>query len=126
MATAGEITDEELARYRAAARRRHQTEQAALARRERHAWELARLAAALLRERFHAERVLVFGSLIHPGCFTEWSDVDVAADGIDAADTLRAMEEVQGMSRSIAVHLVDLAACSHSLREVVDREGVPV
>ena len=126
MAAAGEITDEELACYRAAARRRHRAEQAALGDRERHAWGLARQAAALLRERFHAERVLVFGSLIHPGCFTEWSDVDVAADGIDSADTLRAMEEVQDLSRSIPVHLVDLAACSHSLREVVDREGVPV
>ena len=126
MVTAGEISDEELARYRAAARRRHQAELAALVRRERHAWELARQAAALLRERFHADRVLVFGSLIHPSCFTEWSDVDVAADGIDPADTLRAMEEVQDLSRAIPVHLADLAACRQSLRAVVEREGVPV
>ena len=70
--------------------------------------------------------MLLFGSLIHPGCFTEWSDVDVAATGIDPRDTLRAMEEVNDLSREIDVNLVDLAACKASLRAVVEREGVPL
>jgi uncharacterized protein len=126
MATAGELTAEELAQYRAAARQRHQVERVALARREQQAWELARRAATLLRDRFRAERVVVFGSLVHSGCFTEWSDVDIAAAGIHPRDTLRAMELVQGLSASIAVNLVDLAACSSSLRSVVDQDGIPL
>ena len=126
MATARDVTPEQLAEYRAAARRRHRAEQAALARRQQQAWELARRAAILLRERFHAERVLLFGSLIHPGCFTEWSDVDVAASGIDPRDTLHAMEEVHDLSTEVDVNLVDLAACKPYIRAAVDREGVPL
>jgi predicted nucleotidyltransferase len=115
-----------MATYRAGARQRQQRELAALAAREQRAWELARQAAVLLRTEFHAGRVLVFGSLIHPGCFTPWSDVDIAADGIDPRDTLRAMESVHDLSREIPVNLVDLAACKPSLRAVVDREGQPL
>ena len=126
MSTARDLTPEELAEYRSAASRRHRAEQAALVVREREARQLARLAAELLRDEFGAERVLLFGSLVHPGCFTEWSDVDVAAAGLAPADTLRAMEQVPGLSAAIEVNLVDLAACSASLRRAIEREGVPL
>ena len=125
MATAGELTNAQVARFRAAAQRRHQAEQQALARREQRAWDLARRAAVLLRDEFHADWVAVFGSLIHPGCFTPWSDVDIAARGIAPRDTLRAMESVRDLSEDIPVNLVDLAVCSDSLRRVVEREGQP-
>ena len=123
MATAGELTGAALARYQAAARRRHEAERQALVLRERNAWDLARRAAVLLRDEFHADRVVVFGSLIHAGCFTAWSDVDLAASGLDPRDTLGAMERVQDLSQEIPVNLVDLAACSDSLRRVIEREG---
>src|SRR6266581_4557428 len=98
MATAGELTEQDEARYRAAARRRHRAEQRALALRQQRAWELARNAAALLRTQFCARRVVVFGSLVHSGGFSEWSDVDIAAWGIHPDDTLRAMEIVRGLA----------------------------
>jgi predicted nucleotidyltransferase len=126
MATAGDLTSDELACYRAATRRRHQTEQQALAVREQRAWDLARRAATLLRDELHAEHIVVFGSLVHPGCFTAWSDVDVAAWGIDSQETLRAMELVHDLSDEIPVNLVDVAACSRSLLSVIEREGRPV
>lgn len=126
LAMAGELTSEQMAAYRAAARQRHQEEQVALAAREQRGWELAREAATLLRTEFHAARVLVFGSLIHAGCFTPWSDIDIAADGIDPRDTLRAMEDVHDLSREIPVNLVDMAACKASLRAVIEHEGQPV
>src|SRR6476661_6971484 len=124
MVTARELTAEAMAGYRLAARRRHLAEQHALARREQRAWELARQAAALLRERFGARRVVAFGSLVHPGSFTEWSDVDLAAEGLDPRDTLRAMELAMMLDPDIEVNLVDIAACSESLRKVIKREGL--
>jgi predicted nucleotidyltransferase len=126
MTTASELTAEQLDSYRVAARRRHEAEQRALARREQLAWELARRAATLLRDEFRADRVVVFGSIIHPGCFTAWSDVDVAAWGLDSRDTLRAMEAVSDLSQEIPVNLVDVAACSASLRSVIEQEGQPL
>lgn len=126
MGTANELTAEQLDAYKAGARRRHEAEQRALVLREQRAWELARRAAALLRGEFHAERVVVFGSLIHPGCFTAWSDVDVAAWGLDPRDTLRAMEVVSDLSQEIPVNLVDVSACSASLRSAIEQEGQPL
>lgn len=126
MATAGELTGAELAVYRAATRRRHDAERQALVPREQRAWNLARHAATVLRDRLRAEQVVVFGSLVHPGSFTAWSDVDLAVWGLDPRDTLRAMELVRDLDGDIPVNLVDLAACAASLRRVVEREGQPV
>jgi predicted nucleotidyltransferase len=126
MATARELTAEQFEAYRLGARRRVEADLLALAARERQARRLAEQAAALLRDEFHADRVLLFGSLIHPGCYTAWSDVDVAASGIDPRDTLRAMEAVGNLSREIPVNLVDMTACSASLRRRIEAEGVPL
>jgi predicted nucleotidyltransferase len=124
MATALELTAEELRTYRAAARRRRERERRELAHREKRAWELARRAAPLLRERFGATRVVAFGSLVHAGCFTPWSDVDVAAWGIRPEDTFRAIGAAMDMDQEIRVNLVDIATCSASLGSVIEREGV--
>ena len=126
MATPRVLTAEQLASYRATARRRHEADRRALVIREQQAWDLAQRAAALLRDEFHADRVVVFGSLTRPGCFTAWSDVYLAASGLDPRDTLRAMEDVHDLSQEIPVNLVDLAACSDSLRREIEREGRPV
>ena len=123
MATAIKLTPEEIDVYRAAARRRHERERRELAQREKSAWELARRAATILRKQFGATRVMVFGSLVHKGCFTPWSDVDVAAWGIPLEDTFRAIGVVMDMSGEIEVNLVDVGACSPSLRATIEREG---
>ena len=68
--------------------------------------------------------MVVFGSLVHPGCFTAWSDVDVAAWGIRSEETLRAMEKVLDVDRDIIVNLADVASSSESLVAVIERDGV--
>jgi predicted nucleotidyltransferase len=126
MATAHNLSPEAMAGYREGARRRHEAEQQALAAREERAWELARQAAALLRERFKVSRVVVFGSLIHPGCFTPWSDVDIAAWGLGPDDTFRAIGVAMDVDAEIPVNLVDVGACKASLLRVIEQEGVDV
>jgi len=124
MVTAVKLTPEEIDVYRAAARRRHEQERRELAQREKSAWELARRAATILRVQFGATRVMAFGSLVHEGCFTPWSDVDIAAWGIPLEDTFRSIGVVMDMSREIEINLVDVGACSPSLRATIEREGV--
>ena len=126
MATAEALTPEQWEEYRQGTRRRIQAEREALVAREHLAWELARQAATLLRAEFQANRVLIFGSLIRPGDFTPWSDVDIAASGIAMKDTLRAMEAVSDLSCEIPVNLVDMAACSASLKAHIEAEGQPL
>lgn len=124
MTTVHELTPEDVAAYRAAARRRGEQEQRHLALRKRRAWTLARRAAAVLREEFDAERVVVFGSLVQEGCFTPWSDVDIAAWGIHPHDTFRAMGTVLDLDAEIEVNLVDVETCSASLRTAIEQDGV--
>jgi predicted nucleotidyltransferase len=113
-----------MAVYRATARRRHDKEQQERARREEHAWALARQATALLREQFGATRVVVFGSLAHAGMFTLWSDVDIAAWGIEPEDTLRALGAVFDLDAELRVNLVDVNTASAELIKVIEREGI--
>ena len=85
--TAAHLTEAQMAENRAGTAR--------LAERGIRAWELARQAATLLRERFGATRAVVFGSLVHPELFTEWFDVDLAAWDLRPEDTLRALGAVR-------------------------------
>jgi predicted nucleotidyltransferase len=122
--TALDLTPEEIAEYRRAARARWEWKQQEWVRRLERAWEVARAAAQLLRERFGATRVVVFGSLVHDGCFTPWSDVDIAAWGIRPEDTFRAIGAVMDVDSEIEVNLVDVGACRPSLLTVIEEEGV--
>lgn len=124
MSTPLKVTPEEMAVYRATARRRWVQEQRELAQRRERAWELARQAARLLKAQFGATRVVIFGSLVHEDCFTPWSDVDIAAWGIAPEDTFRAIGAVMDLGGDIEVNLVDMGACRPSLRAVIELEGV--
>ena len=100
MATALTVTPAEMAAYRATARRRQAREQQELVRRQKRAWEVARCAATRLKAQFGVDRVMLFGSLVRPGCFTPWSDIDLAAWGLSPKDTLRAMGVVMDLDTS--------------------------
>jgi predicted nucleotidyltransferase len=126
MATARELSPEQMADYRAAAQRRDRAERRALAAREQRAWTLAHRVSALLRELFHVDRMMVFGSLAHPGCFTAWSDVDIAVWGLRPEETFRAIGVAMDVDVVIPVNLVDVMTCSPALVQVVEREGIPV
>lgn len=124
MPTALDVTPEEMAMYRATARRRWEREQQELARRQERAWELARRAARLLKEEFGVSRVVAFGSLVREGHFTRWSDVDIAAWGIRSEDTFRAIGAALDLSAEIEINLVDVDMCRPSLLTIIEQEGV--
>jgi len=110
--------------YLITARQKREKEHRDLLLREERAWVAARNAAALLKERFRATKVVIFGSLVHKGTFTRWSDVDIAAWGISPEDTFRAIGAVMEMSSDIEVNLVDVGTCRPNLLTVIEEEGV--
>lgn len=119
------VTPEQLAVYRRSAERLREQDRPAERLRREAAWRLARAAAALLKEQYHAERVVAFGSLVaEERSFTRWSDVDIAAWGIDPADTFRAIGAVMDLSSSPMVNLVDVNTSKPSLLAVIERDGV--
>jgi uncharacterized protein len=118
------IPPEQIALYRQSAQRRKEQEQADVERLRDQDLAVAHCAAALLRERFHVTRVVVFGSAIHKGCFTRWSDIDIAAWGIAPEDTFRAIGAVMDLDNPFKVNLVDVNTCRPSLLHVIEQDGI--
>jgi predicted nucleotidyltransferase len=84
---------------------------------------LVPLAAELLRNRYGAREVVLFGSLA-TGSFTELSDVDLAVRGIDAADYFAALADLMALFGG-PVDLVRLEQAPASLGDRIAAEGRP-
>jgi predicted nucleotidyltransferase len=121
-----ELTPEALAIYRKTALRRWKRSTPERLRLQEQAWAEARRAATLLRERFGATRVAVFGSLVHPGCFTRWSDIDLAVWGILPEDVFRAIGAVMDLQGSFDINLVEIQSARPAIRQVIEQEGVDI
>ncbi|HIC88969.1 MAG TPA: nucleotidyltransferase domain-containing protein [Anaerolineae bacterium] len=122
--TAADLTSEEIEIYRQTARRRRRQEERRLTERRERAWTVARQAARLLKDRFGARRVVVFGSLAREGRFRRWSDLDLAVWGIRPEDYYRAVSKVLDMTTEFKIDLVDVTSCRPSLRAAIEREGI--
>ena len=121
-----ELTLEALARYRKSALRRQEQLQPERLRLQEEAWVVARRAADLLREKFGVTRIVVFGSLVHPGCFTRWSDIDLAAWGIAPDDTLRAIGAVMDLETTYEINLVDVQTARPAILKIIEKEGIEI
>lgn len=118
------LSPDEIAVYRAAAQQRIRAQSAEIASLKKDAWVSAQRAADMLRDQFAATRVVVFGSLVHEGGFTRWSDIDIAAWGLSAGDTFRAMGAVMDLDEPFEINLVDVQTCSASLLKAIEQEGI--
>lgn len=110
-----------LTAMREGARERAREMAGARQRRWEKAWEVARMAAALLKSRYHATRVVVFGSLTEAERFHPWSDVDLAVWGIAPEDYFEAVAQVLDVGGEIKVDLVLGARCKPCLREAIEQ-----
>lgn len=107
------------------ARRTAEAERAAALRSR--ALAFAERAAEVLRVKFGAGRVVLFGSLAHGRWFGERSDIDLAVEGLDADGHLvaiaRLTEMAGGLEIDLEIDIVRLERCSADLRTAIDREG---
>ena len=126
--TALELPPEALKKYHPldAIRRRRAETRAQVAGRRRRALTVARKAVKLLKEKFGAREVILFGSLARRGEFTPYSDIDLEARGIPSDEYLTAMDTVLHMSAEFRIDLIDLAFCLPALRAEVEKEGKPL
>ena len=122
----GTLTPEQIETYAATLRERSAAAAARRRERQARAWVLAREAAGLLRARFGASGVRVFGSLADGEHFTERSDIDMAAGGLTPTTHLEALGALLGLSPEFEFDLVDLDSCPPGLRAAVERSGVPL
>jgi len=121
--TALDLTPEELSSYRPG-RMSRESDVMEIGKRWDQGWDVARKAAHLLRERFGANRIVAFGSLVHRDWFNPRSDIDLVAWGIPADQFYRAVAAVTGISPDFEVNLADPDDCGLLVRKAIEREGI--
>jgi uncharacterized protein len=90
------------------------------------AFELAQKASFMLRQRYGAKKVVVFGSLSRVKGFSAWSDIDLAAWGIAPDKFFSAVATVTGLSSDFKVDLVEPDNCSEAMRNSILEHGIEI
>ena len=89
------------------------------------AFEAARRAARLLREKYHAQRVFLYGSLAWSKHFDRHSDIDLLVEGCSEIEKYwRLVNEVDEITAPFPPSVLLSEDASGSLREKVLRKGV--
>lgn len=91
--------------------------------RQESAKDTAAALANVLKERFHASKVMLFGSVTRTD-FSQWSDIDLAVWGISTSEYYKAVAYASGYSSVFKVDLVDAEDCSQSLLQHITRNGI--
>jgi predicted nucleotidyltransferase len=85
--------------------------------RRQQALQSAEACIALLKNRFGARRVILFGSLAGQGVWHSHSDIDLAVEGVDPADFFKAYAACADLlPRGLELDLVPLESASPELR----------
>jgi len=126
MPTALELTREGWKSYLEAARRRPALSEVTSAERRTREWLLDRVreAAVVLKTRFGARRVVLFGSLAHAAWFTPDSDVDLAVEGLTSDVYWQAWRLVEEVIGDRPVDLIEIETAGESLRRAIQRYGI--
>lgn len=95
----------------------------ALNKRYESAWDDIKKIAKMLKEKYGAEKVIVFGSLLNKKRFHKRSDIDLAVKGIDDELFYEAYGKIIGKYTDFEVDLVDIEDCKESLLKVINKEG---
>lgn len=82
-----------------------------------------RKAAELLKTKFGAKEVILFGSLAQRGSFTLYSDIDLAERGIPSDRYLTAMDTGLHLDPEFKIDLIDIETCLPAIRAEIEKEG---
>jgi len=127
MSTAFEMTSEELGKFRPTKKIAASGRQSRLLEKRRvKALEMAQKASFLLRQRYGAKRVVVFGSLARAKSFNVWSDIDLAAWGIAPDKFFSAVAAVTGLSPDFKIDLVEPDTCREAIKSSIQKHGVEI
>ena len=118
------MISEKMTQYKEHLKKTVEVEKQYLKKRYQKAWEIAKKAAAILRQKYNAQQVWVFGSLTNKEMFNLWSDIDIAVKGVPAELFYKSVGEVTSLTSDFSIDVVDIEDCSFSLRENIEKGGV--
>lgn len=117
------IPPEKLEAYKRGARAREARRRQEAERRREAARSVAKEAAHLLKNEFGAERVILFGSLVHGAWFHPDSDIDLVITGIAPDAFWRAWAALDQVSEGFEINLVALGDATENLRHEIEMRG---
>ncbi len=119
-----QVSKQKMDIYKATAERRWKREQQELSLSYSQKWVLAKKAAELLKRKFGARRVVVFGSMTQKELYHLHSDLDIAVWGLDEKKFHRAVAKLLELDLSQRIDLVRIEEARDSLRSVIEQEGI--
>jgi predicted nucleotidyltransferase len=120
------ITQQDMMRYRATARRRTAKERQMQEARRLRAWETARRAAALLKNEYGASRVVLFGSLSRREPFSPHSDIDLLVWGLDERVYYQVVARLLDLDPATPIDLLRAETPNQALVEAIETSGIPL
>jgi predicted nucleotidyltransferase len=117
-----QITPSQLKIYRATARKREVELRKQIEARRQRAWVVARQAAEILKKKYGASRVVVFGSLLHPTRYHLGSDIDLAV--WDIRDYFRAVSCLMDIDPEFEFDLVPFEDARPGILTAIRQEGM--
>jgi uncharacterized protein len=90
------------------------------------AWQIVQKIAVLLRDRYNAKQIIVFGSLTDKERFTRYSDIDLAISGLTSQSFYQALDAIEFFAYGFKVDLVNLDRCRHAIAERINRDGLAI
>lgn len=121
--TVGVLSPVDLASYRKSLKKRQQRVKQPDAVRIEKAYEVAHRAALILKDRFGVEKVVLFGSVLHPHLFHTHSDIDLAVWDLSGRSYFQAVGFLQSLDPEFKIDLITFNEASPSLQEVILRDG---
>ena len=88
------------------------------------ALKISREIADMLKTKYGAGRVVLFGSLAHGAWFTPRSDIDIYTEGIPANAFFKAEADTQKISNCFKLDLVDHEDCTPEMISKIKQEGI--
>ena len=79
-----------------------------------------------IRERWHPERIVVWGSLLRPELFAEYSDIDIAVEGVIDMEQWSEMERWALQQTDLPLDLIPLDKIHPEHRTRILEKGVVV
>ena len=124
--TVREYSSEELMRYNPRKNLEKYQKDLRVIKRGQRAWKIAQAASKVLKNKYGATRVILFGSLVKGSRFTPWSDVDLSVSGLPPGSYYKAAGEIMdmGMAKGIRIDVLDPVDCLKTMRNRIRQEGI--
>jgi uncharacterized protein len=115
------IPPEQMQRYIQTAQQRHRDQVEQRSQRHHQGWIVARSAAAILKQNFGVQRVVLFGSWLNVDRIHAHSDLDLAVWGLDEAVYFQAVAQLQEIDPEFSIDLVEAEQAYDYIQRAIEQ-----